>query len=99
MSKKAYIMPTMQIVELNQQYSILAGSGKGVTSLKSSDEDSFIFDDDGLGDDEPDRWSNLKSAVGKLNDEEYEEKYYRIILGEPDDGFAKYLVCSRRERI
>lgn len=56
MNRKAYISPTMHIVELNQQYSILGGvsGGKAVTGVSNYSSDDFVFNND-IGDDDPDR--------------------------------------------
>ena len=55
MNRKAYISPTMHIVELNQQYSILggvSGGGKAVTGVSNYSSDGFVFNSEDIGDDE-----------------------------------------------
>lgn len=53
MNKKAYFSPTLHIVELNQQYSLLGGvSGDKAVTGVSKNSDGFVFNSEGIGDDE-----------------------------------------------
>ena len=54
--KKEYMKPTMKVVKLQQHYHILVGSRRSVKSLPtagtSGNQEGFIFDPEGLDEDD-----------------------------------------------